>query len=209
MRLCVRAPQSHKYAVHAHVWGSHAGHAVGHQHYGVCRLVFLISIIFNLMVCFFAASWCCLSLQNDMESLEPISGMPPGMYHRYGVLDDDMEDEEEDSTEHAGDFGSGTSNSRSGEAELETVTFSQMLAEELGGELGGLDVHDGAAAAEGGAAVGVQGEGGQAADSGAAGQGNWSLMAHPGELFCELVYAGKDCRHACACTAWTMPAGEG
>lgn len=119
-----------------------------------------------------------------MESLEQIQGMPPGMYHRYGVLDDDMEDEEDDSTEHAGDFGSAASaNSGSG---------GIYNADLLVAGMAGLEVDDPAessaegadGAAAGAAAAGsAAGEGGSAAAESAAagGQAAWSLMAHPGE----------------------------
>lgn len=126
----------------------------------------------------------CLLLQNDMESLEQIQGMPPGMYHRYGVLDDDMEDEEDDSTEHAGDFGSaaGANNGSGG------IYNADLLV----AGMAGLEVDDPAessadgangVAAGAAAAGGAAGEGGSvAAESAAAGrQGTWSLMAHPGE----------------------------
>jgi hypothetical protein len=113
-------------------------------------------------------------LQPDMESLEPIQGMPPGMYHRYGVLDDDMEDDEDDSTEHAGDFSAG--NNGSG---------GMYNADLLVAGMAGLGVHDSAELEAGAAAdvpAGASGEDGVAVDSSAAGgQGTWSLMAHPGE----------------------------
>jgi hypothetical protein len=118
----------------------------------------------------------CLLLQPDMESLEPIQGMPHGMYHRYGVLDEDMEDDEDDSTEHAGDFSNSAGNNGSG---------GMYNADLLVAGMAGLGVHDPAeleADAVADAAAGASGEDGVAVDSTAAGgQGNWSLMAHPGE----------------------------
>lgn len=126
----------------------------------------------------------CLLLQNDMESLEQIQGMPPGMYHRYGVLDDDMEDEEDDSTEHAGDFGSAAgANSGSGGIYNADLLVAGMAGLEVDDPVeSSADGADGAAAGAA-AAGGAAGEGGSAAAESAAagGQGTWSLMAHPGE----------------------------
>lgn len=109
-----------------------------------------------------------------MESLEQIQGMPPGMYHRYGVLDDDMEDEDDENAEHAGDFSNGAANS--GPAGSAGIYSADMLV----AGMAGLGVHD---PAEPEVSLGSAGEEGETADSsGAAGQGNWSLLAHPGEL---------------------------
>ncbi|WIA10355.1 hypothetical protein OEZ85_010547 [Tetradesmus obliquus] len=102
--------------------------------------------------------------QNDMDALEQIQGMPPGMYHRYGVLDDMDDDEDEPSREDMGDGfgGSGAYN-----------------ADMLVAGMAGLGVSDAAAAGEqpGGAEEGAAG-----GEEGGAGRGigNWSLLAHPG-----------------------------
>jgi hypothetical protein len=107
-----------------------------------------------------------------MDALEQMQGMPPGMYHRYGVLDD-MEDEEDDSTEHIGEYNS------SG------VYSTDMLV----ADMAGLGVNDSSEAGERSstsveAAAGVQGleegDGQGAADQGVAVISSWSLLAHPG-----------------------------
>jgi hypothetical protein len=116
-----------------------------------------------------------------MESLEQIQGMPPGMYHRYGVLDDDMEDDDDDNADHAGDF-----------SDAAGGAVGMYSANMLVAGMASLGVHDTAAAASDAAdAAGVAaGEGDEAGTSGgAAGQGNWSLLAHPGELSSSCVHA--------------------
>lgn len=118
--------------------------------------------------------------QNDMESLEQIQGMPPGVYHRYGVLDDDMEDDDDDNTDHAADF-----NDAAGGA------VGMYSADMLVAGMASLGVHDTTAAASDAAdaAGGAAGEGDEAGTSGgAAGQGNWSLLAHPGELSSPCIH---------------------
>ena len=120
-----------------------------------------------------------MGLQNDMESLEQIQGMPPGMYHRYGVLDDDMDDDDDENPEHAENFSNGAGDT--GAASSAGMYSADMLV----AGMASLGVHDASESAE--AAAGAQGpaeEGGGAAGdgSGAAGQGKWSLLAHPGEL---------------------------
>jgi hypothetical protein len=103
-------------------------------------------------------------LQNDMDSLEQIQGMPPGMYHRYGVLDDMDDDEDEPSREDMADGfgGSGAYN-----------------ADMLVAGMAGLGVSD---AAEGGEQPSGAEEGAAGSEEGGAGRGigNWSLLAHPG-----------------------------
>jgi hypothetical protein len=103
-----------------------------------------------------------------MDALEQMQGMPPGMYHRYGVLDD-MEDEEDDSTEHIGEYNS------SG------VYSTDMLV----ADMAGLGVNDSSEAGERSstsveAAAGVQGleegDGQGAADQGVAVISSWSLQ---------------------------------
>lgn len=122
-----------------------------------------------------------------MESLEQIQGMPPGMYHRYGVLDDDMEDEDDDNAvDHAGGFDALAAAGGAGGAAAGIYSADMLVA-----GMAGLGVSDpsegdeaaaGAGAAGGDAAGGVAGDEGEAAgSSGAAGQGNWSLLSHPGE----------------------------
>lgn len=104
--------------------------------------------------------------QNDMDALEQIQGMPPGMYHRYGVLDDMDDDEDEPSREDMGDGfgGSGAYN-----------------ADMLVAGMAGLGVSD---AAEAGEQPGGAEEGAAGGEEGGAGRGigNWSLLAHPGAL---------------------------
>ena len=120
-----------------------------------------------------ATCWLLCVLQNDMESLE-MQGMPPGMYHRYGVLDDDMDEEDDDNADHAGGFSNAAGSSGAG-----VYTADMLVA-----GMAGLGVQDPDEAAEAsGAAAGQQGVEGAADGSNApAGQGSWSLMAHPGEL---------------------------
>jgi hypothetical protein len=106
------------------------------------------------------------SAQNDMDALEQIQGMPPGMYHRYGVLDDMDDDEDEPSREDMGDgFGSS----------------GAYNADMLVAGMAGLGVSD---AAEGGEQPGGAEEGAGGSEEGGAGRGigNWSLLAHPGEV---------------------------
>jgi hypothetical protein len=107
----------------------------------------------------------CLCSQNDMDALEPIQGMPPGMYHRYGVLDDMDDDEDEPGGADMGDGfgGSGAYN-----------------ADMLVAGMAGLGVSDDAA--EGGEQPDGAEEGPAGSEEGGAGRGigNWSLLAHPG-----------------------------
>eukprot|EP00882_Tetradesmus_deserticola_P007003 GHRQ01007375.1.p1 GENE.GHRQ01007375.1~~GHRQ01007375.1.p1 ORF type:complete len:640 (+),score=275.14 GHRQ01007375.1:966-2885(+) len=104
--------------------------------------------------------------QNDMDALEQIQGMPPGMYHRYGVLDDMDDDEDEPSREDMGD-GFGSSGAYS--------------ADMLVAGMAGLGVTDAAEAGE--QPAGAE-EGAAGSEEGSAGRGigNWSLLAHPGGL---------------------------
>lgn len=117
---------------------------------------------------------CCAALlpvslvQNDMDALEQIQGMPPGMYHRYGVLDDMDDDEDEEGTsEHIGEFNGN----------------SAYNADMLVAGMAGLGVNDSAEASEqpGGAEGGAVGSEDSAAGQGVGGISNWSLLAHPGE----------------------------
>lgn len=127
-------------------------------------------------------------LQNDMESLEQMQGMPPGMYHRYGVLDEDMDEDDEERAENAGGFSNGAGTSGTG-----VYTADMLVA-----GMAGLGVQDNEDVAEGDEAAAGKQEGEAAADSSSssrpAGQGNWSLMAHPGEL--------ESCTAACRKPCW-------
>jgi hypothetical protein len=116
-----------------------------------------------------------LLVQNDMDALEQIQGMPPGMYHRYGVLDDMDDDEDEPSREDMGDgFGSS----------------GAYNADMLVAGMAGLGMSD---AAEGGEQPGGAEEGAAGNGDGGAGRGigNWSLLAHPGGFLQQMPVA--DC----------------
>lgn len=101
------------------------------------------------------------------------------MYHRYGVLDD-MDDDEDEAGEHSGDFSSNH------------IYSADMLV----AGMAGLGVNDSTdemeqpAASAADAAAGSEGEaaGGQNLGN----IGNWSLLAHPGEV---CVCCGKGYVH--------------
>lgn len=107
-----------------------------------------------------------------MDALEQIQGVPPGMYHRYGVLDDMDDDEDE---EHVGDF----SNSGSYNADM------------LVAGMAGLGVDDPSEAVQlpstSGPGASGSGETEATAQEGGASISNWSLLAHPGE-YLQIVF---------------------
>lgn len=115
-------------------------------------------------------------VQNDMDALEQIQGVPPGMYHRYGVLDDMDDDDDEPGGDHIGEFNSNNA----------------YNADMLVAGMAGLGVNDSAEEAEQ-PAIGSPAGGTEAGDEAAGGQGgasisNWSLLAHPGGLLLEYLW---------------------
>ncbi|KAF8069431.1 DHC1 [Scenedesmus sp. PABB004] len=114
--------------------------------------------------------------QNDMDALEQIQGMPPGMYHRYGVLDDIDDDDDEPGEPGPDAFGSAPPGAATGAGGAGDYNADMLVAGMAG--LGVSDGPDGDGAAGAGAEPGA--EAGAEGGAGGAGIGNWSLLAHPG-----------------------------
>lgn len=113
-----------------------------------------------------------------MESLEQIQAVAPGMYHRYGVLDD-MDDDDDEAADHIGEFNSNAA----------------YNADMLVAGMAGLGVNDSEeedeqqpAASAAAPAAGIEEE--AAGSQGVGSIGNWSLLAHPGGFYFRPGRAG-------------------
>jgi hypothetical protein len=120
-----------------------------------------------------------------------MQGMPPGMIHRYGVLDDVDDDDDDDDDDDGGDGSSGSTGS--GEFSMAmgtpcgaaaTDAVAAYSADALTTGMSGLELGDGDSGRSAEAGI----NGGRTAGDGACGgrptsssdMTNWSLMAHPG-----------------------------
>jgi hypothetical protein len=105
--------------------------------------------------------------------LEQMQGIQPGIYHRYGVLDDNDDDDDDEEEQRARD----RREKFMMEAEYSSGAYSSVLVAAMANM--GIQDNNGSSGSSG-ADEGQQ-EGEQQGGQEGQGIGNWSLLAHPGE----------------------------
>ena len=102
-----------------------------------------------------------------------MQGIQPGIYHRYGVLDDNDDDDDDEEEQRARD----RRDKFMMEAEYSSGAYSSVLV----AAMANMGIQDNTGSSSSSPDEGQQESEQQGGPSGQ-GIGNWSLLAHPGEF---------------------------